>query len=179
MDHKGLLTSSDDDVALEVISVGDNVLDGELAAFSVLDTVSGQLLLPLTLTVDVLVAVVLRRDDDTSLVVGKVRDDVTPGLVVVNAQSGDEVLLRLGVGYEAKGAASATTAHLEHIVPLDLVPSSTVGILPDSLFDGAEACTRVGVEDARGDCVTHSRGNSESLVGFGRRRRNTFDTTRE
>lgn len=148
------------------MSVGYGVLDGELATFGVLDTVSGQLLLPLSLTVGVLVAVVLRRDDDTSLVVGKVSDNVTPGLVVVNAQSDDEVLLRLGVGYEAKGAACATTTHREDIVPLVLVPSSTIGKLPDGLFDRAEACTSVGVEQARGDCVTHSMGNGESLVGF-------------
>jgi len=146
-----------------------------LATFSVLDTVRRQLLLPLTLPVGL--AVVLRRDDDTSLVGSKVRDNVAPGLVVVNAQSGDEVLL--GVGHEAKGAASAATAHLEDIGPLDLVPSAAIGKLPDSLFDGAEECSGVGDEDARGDCVTHSRGNSETLVGFGRRRRNTFDTTRE
>lgn len=152
-----------------------------MATFSVLDTVSGQLLLPLMLTVGVLVAVVLRRDDDTSLVVGKVRDDVTPGLVVVNAQSGDEVLLGRGVGYEAKGAASTATTHREDVGPLVLVPSSAVGKFPNGLFDGAEECTRVGVEDAHGDFVTHSRGSGpgESLVGFGRRRRNTFDTTRE
>jgi hypothetical protein len=43
--------------------------------------------------------------------------------------------------------------------------------LPDSLFDGAEECTGVGVADPCGDCVTHSRGNSESFVGFGRRKR--------
>lgn len=150
-----------------------------MAAFSVLDTVRRQLLLPLTLPVDVLVAVVLRRDDDTSLVGSKVGDNVTPGLIVVNAQSYDAVLLRLGVGHEANGAASAATAHLEDVVPLVLVPSSAVGILPDTMFDGAEACTGVGNEDARGDCVTHSRENNESLVGFGRRRRDTFDTTRE
>ena len=148
-----------------------------MATFSVLDTVSRQLLLPLTLPVEVLVAVVLRRDDDTSLVGSQVRDNVTPGLVVVNAQSGDEVLV--GVGHEAKGAASAATAHLEDICPLRLVPSTAIGKLPDGLFAGAEEGTGVGVEDACGDYVAHSRGNSESLVGFGRRRRNTFDTTRE
>jgi hypothetical protein len=43
--------------------------------------------------------------------------------------------------------------------------------LPDGLFDGAEECTGVGVADACGNRITHSRGNSEPLVGFGRRKR--------
>ena len=123
--------------------------------FGILDTVSRQLLLALTLPVEVLVAVILGRDDDTSLVGRKVRDDVTPGLVVMNAQGGDEVLI--GVGHEAKGAASAAAAHLEDMGPLDFVPSATISKLPDGLFAGTEECIGIGVEDACGDRVTHSR----------------------
>ena len=148
-----------------------------MATFGVLDTVSRQLLLALTLPVLVLGAVILGRDDDASLVGRKVRDNVTPGLVVVNAQSGDEVFV--GVGHEAKGAASAAAAHLEDVGSLDLVPRAAIGILPDGLFDGAEERSGVGVADAYGDRVTHSRGNSESLVALEAGRENTFDTTRE
>ena len=148
------LTSSDDDVALEVVSVGYSVIDRKVATLDVLDVVRRQLLLPLLLTVAVLVRVVLRRDDHTGLVGSEVRDDVTPTLVVVDAQRGDEVLA--GVGREAKGAARSATTHGEHTGSIDIGPRSAVGVVPDGLLDDAEEGVRVGLVDLYGDRVTHS-----------------------
>jgi hypothetical protein len=75
---RGRLTSPNDDLGLEVLSFGLSVGERKVATFEVLDIVRR---LPLLLAVAVLVGVVLRRDDDTSLVGRKVRNDITPTLV--------------------------------------------------------------------------------------------------
>ena len=150
------LTLSDVDVDLEVISLSYNILERNFTTLGVLDRVTRQLLLPLLLPVAVLAVVVLRRDDDTSLRVSKVRDNVTPTLVVVDAK-GDDELLVVGVGHETKGARSSATTHLEHMGLTRFAPCPAVSIVPDGLFGDAEVCARVGMEDACGNCVTHSR----------------------
>ena len=149
-------TSSDGDLNLEVVSINDGVVVRELASLHVGDTVRGQLCLPLLLTVLVAVRVVLRGDDNASLVVLEVGDDISPTFVVVDAKSDDEVLV--GVGNEAKGATSSTTTHSENMRSVDAAPRSTVGVVPDRLLDKVEECFVIGLVDLDSDGVTHSGG---------------------
>jgi hypothetical protein len=85
----------------------------------------------------------LRGDDDASLLMSEVRDDVTPALVIVDAQRNDEVLS--GVGHETKGAGRSATAHGEQVASIDFAPGSAIGIFPDRLLDDAEECILVGL----------------------------------
>ena len=150
------LTSSNDDLDLEVVSIGDSVVEGKFAALKVRDAVVGQLRLPLLFPILVTVGVVLGRDDDASLVIGEIGDNVTPTLVVVDAQRNDEVFA--GVGNETEGTTGSTATHGEHMGPVDFTPRSTVGILPDRLLDDVEEGVLVGLVDLGSDGVTHSRG---------------------
>jgi hypothetical protein len=150
------LTLFDVDVDLEVIPLGYNILERNFATLGIFDTVTRQLLLPLLLPIAVLAAVVLRRNDDTGLLVSKVRDNVTPTLVIVDAKGDDEFLVS-GVGHETKGATSSAAAHLEHVGLINFAPCPAVSEVPDRLFCDTEECVRVDMEGARGDCVTHSR----------------------
>jgi len=105
------LTSSNDDIQLEVISFRHSITELEvLTTFGVFDIVSRQLFLPLLLPVAVAVAAILRGDNDTSFFGS---DDVTPTLVVVDSQGDDEVLAC--VGYETKRAERPAAAHGEHV----------------------------------------------------------------
>ena len=149
-------TLSDGDLDLEVVSISNGVNEREFATLEVRDTVSGQLRLPLLFTVLVAVGVVLRGDDDTSLVVLEVGDDVSPTLVVVDAQRNNEVFA--GVGNETKGTASSTTTHGENMNSVDKTPRSTVGVVPDSLLGDAEECIVVGLVDLGRDGVGGSVG---------------------
>ena len=151
------LTSSNDDVDLEVVPLGYSIVEREVATLCVVDVVRHQLRLPLRLPVWVIVRVVLGRDDDTGLVGRKVRDNIAPTLVVVDAQRDDEALL--SVGRETKGATRSTAAHREHMGAVDVAPRSTVGVLPDRPLDDAEERVLVGLIDLRGNGVTHSRTN--------------------
>jgi hypothetical protein len=153
--RKVAYSSSDDDLDREIVSIGHSVGERDVATFGVLDIVRRQLRLPLFLPVAVLVGVVLRRDDDTSLVGSEVRDNITPTLVVVDAQRDDEVFA--GVGRETKGAARSATTHGEHIGSVGLAPRSAVGVFPDRLLDDVEKSVLVGLVDLCGDCVAHSR----------------------
>ena len=137
------------------MSLSDGVDKRKLAALKVRDAVVGQLRLPLPFPILVTVGVVLGSDDDASLIVGKVGDNVTPTLVVVDAQSDDEVFA--SVGHEAKGTAGPAATHGEHMGPVDFTPRSTVGILPDRLLDDVEEGVLVGLIDLGSDRVTHSR----------------------
>ena len=149
------LTSSDDDLDLEVVSLSDGVDKRKLAALEVRDAVVGQLRLPLLLTVFVVIGVVLGSDDNASLVVGEIGDNITPTLVVVDSQSDDEVFA--GVGHEAKGTAGPAATHGEHMGPVDFTPRSTIRVLPDRLLDDVEEGVLVGLVDLGSDRVTHSR----------------------
>ena len=149
------LTSSNDDLDLEVVSIGDSVVEGKFAALKVRDAIVGQLRLPLLFPILVAVGVVLGSDDDASLIVGKVGDNVAPMLVVVDAQSDDEVFA--SVGHEAKGTAGSAATHGEHMGPIYFTPRSTVGILPNRLLDDVEEGVLVGLVDLGSDGVTHSR----------------------
>ena len=154
---KRRLTSSDDDLHLEVVPLSNIVGEGESATLDVGDGVVGQLRLPLLFTVFVRVGVVLGCDDDTSLIVSKVRDDVAPTLVVVDAQRDDEVFA--GVGQETKGAGSSAATHGEDMRSVDFAPCSTVGVVPDRLLDDMEERVLVGLVDLGGDGVTRARRN--------------------
>jgi hypothetical protein len=151
----GRLTSSNDDVDLEVMSVGHSVVKRKGATFIVLHTVTRQLLLPLSHTIGLVGAVVLRVDDDASLLISQVGDDITPTLVVVDAQRNDEVLA--GVGHETKGARRSATAHSEYLGSVSFAPCSAISKIPGGPLDDAEECILLGLGDLCGDIVSHSR----------------------
>jgi hypothetical protein len=138
------LTSSDDDLDLEVLSFGHSVGERKVATLKVLDIVGRQLRLPLLLAVAVLVGIVLRRDDDASLVGRKVRNDITPTLVAVDTQRDDEVFA--SVGRETKGATRLATARHEHVGIVDFAPRSSVNVFSDHLLGDVEERILVGLE---------------------------------
>ena len=123
------LTLSDHNLDLQVGALSISIVERILDTFRVGDLVLRQLLLPLRLPLREFVAVILWVDDASGLIVLEVRDDVTPSLVIVNAESHDEAPAR--VGHEAKGAGGPAPAHLQYIVAIDLVPGSTVGVFPN------------------------------------------------
>jgi hypothetical protein len=154
------VTSSNHDVDNEVISVGNSIGKRKIATFVVRHTVSRQLLIPLGHTIGEFVAIILRGNDDTGLISGKVRDDVTPTLVVVDAQCNDKVLS--GVRHETKGARRSARAHREHVGSVRLAPRYA-RIFPARLLDDVEECILVGLVNLCGDRVTHSRRDSQSI----------------
>ena len=97
------LTSSNNDVDLEVVAFGFTVDERKVAALVIPDIVRRCLALPLAHAITVLAVVVLWSNDDTSMFVGgEFRDNIAPSLVVVNTQSHDESFI--GVGHKTKGA---------------------------------------------------------------------------
>ena len=155
------LSSSNDNINPEVLSFCHSIIKFDVATIGVADIVSRQLPFPLLLPVAVSVAVILRCDNDASLVGGEVSDDVTPTFVVVDAQGDDEVLA--GVGQETKRPARPAAAHVKHVRSVNVIPGSAVSIMPHGLLDDAEGCVPVGMVDLRGDPVTRSRRNSETV----------------
>jgi len=151
--EEGSRTLGDDDIGLEVIPVGDSVGDGELPALGIGDAVSRELLL--AHVSPGAAVVVLRVDDCASLVAGQVGDDVAPPLVVVDPDRDDEVLA--GVGDEADGAGGAAATHGEGALFVGMGPGSTVGVVPNGLFDDVEIGVAVGLIDTEGDIVAHSK----------------------
>ena len=117
------------------------------------DIVQSQLLFPLLLPSRVSRTVILWVDGQSGLIVLEVCDDVAPTLVVMDAKSDDEALAREGP--ETKGARRSTSAHLEHLVALVLVPGSTVGEVPVRLLDDTEERVRVGLVDKHFDRIAH------------------------
>ena len=136
------------------MAVGHNILERKLATLQVGDLVRRELPLPLLLHVGVVLAVVLWINDASGLVVLEVRDDITPSLVIVDAQSDDAALAF--VGQEAKGAGRSAAVHPEHVASVDLVPGSTIGVIPHRLLDDAEKLVLVGIdlEDQHLDRIT-------------------------
>ena len=153
------LTLSDNDVDLEVIAFGHSIVVRKIATLRILDIVGRQLLLPLLRSITILVAVVLRGNDDPTFFVGKVRDNVSPPLIVVDTQSDDEVFT--GVGHETKRAARPAAAHGEHMCSLTFAPCSPVGVVPNRFLDDVEVRVWVGLVDPSGDCVRHSVGDRQ------------------
>jgi hypothetical protein len=130
------LTSSDDDVGVEVVTVRHGKGDREVPTLCILDVICRKLLLPRSFPVRVLAIIILRVDDDASLVVAKVGDNVAPPLVVMDANGNDEVLA--GVGHETMGAACSTSTHAWHMLSVRLSPGSAAGIVPNGLLDNVE-----------------------------------------
>jgi hypothetical protein len=152
------LTSSDNDVDLEVIAFGSSIVVCKIAILPI-DIVGRQLLLPLLHSITILVAVVLRGNDDPSLFVGEVRDNVSPSLIVVDAQSDDEVFT--SVAHETKRAACPAAANGEHVGSVNVAPFPAVGVVPNRLLDDVEVRVWVGVVDPSVDFVSHSVGNRQ------------------
>ena len=149
-------TSSDDDVDREVIALGNRIGERKIATLLIGDVIGRQLLLPLRLSVRVCVVVVLRGNDDASLLVGKVRDNVAPSEIVVDTQSDDEIFT--GVGQETKGATCPAAAHSEHIGTVNFAPCPPVSELPNCPLDEVEEGICIDLVDPSGDCVGHSVG---------------------
>ncbi len=149
------LTLSDHNSDRQVIAVGHNVLERILATMQVGDRVRSQLLLPLPLPFRGVLAVILWVNDASGLIVREVRDDVTPSLVIVDAESDDETLAC--VGDKAKGTGRPAPAHLEHVVTVDPVPGSTVGVFPNRLLDDTKVSVLAGssLVDKHFDRITH------------------------
>src|SRR6266702_5484554 len=149
------LTLSDHNSDRQVIAVGHNILERILATLQVGDLVRTQLLLPLSLPIRAVIAVILWVNNASGLIVREVRDDVAPSLVIVDAQSDDEAFVC--VGDKAKGAGRPAPAHLEHMVTVDLIPGSTVGVFPNRLLDDTEVPILAGISlgDKHVDRITH------------------------
>jgi hypothetical protein len=97
------LTSSNNDVDLEVIAFGFTVLERKVAALVIPNIVRRWLALPLAHAITMLAVVVLWGNNDCSMLVGgEFSDNIAPSLVVVNTQSNDESFI--GVGHETKRA---------------------------------------------------------------------------
>ena len=148
----GWLTLSDHNADCQVIALGHSILERILDAFRVGDLVLRQLLLPLLLPLRLSFAVILWIDDASGLIL-EVRDNVAPSLVIVNAESHDEAPPR--VGHEAKGAGGPAPTHLQYIVPVDLVPGSTVGVFPNCVVDYTEKLAGLSLVDKYFDTITH------------------------
>ena len=96
------VTLRDHNSDLQVIAFGHSVLIRTCATFQVGDLVHGQVASPLLFLISVLRIVVLWGNDTSGLTVRKVRDDVAPSNIVIDAQGDDEDLAH--VGQETKGA---------------------------------------------------------------------------
>ena len=94
------------------------------------DLVHSQVVSPLTFSI------VPWGNDASSLIAREVRENVAPWLVVVDTQCDNVALVR--VGQETKGATRPASAHSEQMVTVNLVPGSTIGVLPDCLLDNTE-----------------------------------------
>lgn len=150
-----LFDLSDDDVGGKVVALRLGEFDLVLPTLSVGHAVGDELFLPLIGPLSTVV--VLGVDNDASLVVLQIGDDVAPPLVVVYADSGDEVLTV--IRKEADGAGGAAATHGELVLAIaKLRPTAAVGVLPHRLLDDAEESVGVGLEDAEGDGVAHSVG---------------------
>lgn len=144
-------TSSDDDVSLEVVTLRHHKLNLNFPTLHIRGVVFHTLRLPCS---GPLAVVVLGVDDDPSLLVGEVWDDVTPPFVVVDTQ-GDNELFAIA-GLEAKGTGRAAATHSEHLGTVRLGPGSTVGKLPNGLLNNVEKGVGVGLVDTGLDSVRHS-----------------------
>ena len=156
------LTLSDDDIGNELVALANDVVHGELASLEVGNAVGAQLPLPGCIAIGERSVVVLGCNDNAGLVVGQVRDNVASTLVVVHAESDDEVLA--SVCDEAKGAAGAAATHGEDLGAVDLGPSAAVGVLPDRLLNNLEERVRVGLVDFDGDGVGHPASEIVSIL---------------
>ena len=154
------LTSSNNDVDLVVIAFGRSIVVRKVAILPI-DIVRRQLLLPLQHAITILVAVVLRGDDDPSLLVGEVRDNVSPPLIVVDTQSDDEVFT--GVAHETKRAGRPAAAYGEHMGSVNVAPFPAAGVVPNRLLDDVEVRIWVGVVDPSVEFVSHSVGNRQEI----------------
>jgi hypothetical protein len=102
----------------------------------------------------VFAAVVFRSNDNASLLVGQVRDNVSLSFVVVDTQCDDEIFT--GVGHETKGARCPAAAHSEHMSVVNFTPRPPVRVLPNRLLDDVEECVLIRLEDPSSNCVSHS-----------------------
>ena len=74
--------------------------------------------------------------------------------VVMHANSNNEVLT--SVSHKMKGAGCSTAIHGEHLLSIQLIPSFTIGIVPNGFLYDVEVGIGVGLVDAEGDFVAHS-----------------------
>lgn len=105
--------SADDDIGAEIISFSDGVVNRDIPALYILDTVLSKL--PFACAGAFRIAVVvLRVDNNTSLLVGEIGDNVAPALVIVYAKRDDEFLVVFA--HKAQGTGRAAATHLENVL---------------------------------------------------------------
>ena len=80
------------------------------------------------------------------------RGHVAPTLVIVDAESDDEVFV---VAFEAEDAGGATPTHGEDVLIVGDSPRATVGEVPNGLLDDLEPGAGVALVEAAGDGVGH------------------------
>lgn len=143
--------SPNDDVSLKVVTFSNRIIDSNVPSHSIAHVVTRELPLPRRSPSASLIIFGVNRG--RSLLVGKVRDNITPPLVVVNAEGDNE---RLVAGFEAKDTRCAASAHGENVGSVDFGPSSSIGKVPHRLFDDVEECVGVGRVDSNDDGIAHS-----------------------
>ena len=120
-------------------------------------------LLPQHLVVLVFVVVVSGVNLNTSVGSLLVRDDITPPLVVVDAQCNQK---EAAWGPpEAQHSGGATTAHGEDVVAIHLAPVCSIGVMPACLLHNAEPVAGLGLDDPHVDGVRHGDELKRKLCG--------------
>ena len=120
-------------------------------------------LLPQHLVSPVFVVVVSGVNLNTGVGGLLVRDDITPSLVVVDAQCDQEEAAR-GVP-EAQHSGSATAAHVEGVLAIHLAPVCSIGVMPTCLLHNAEPVGGLGLDDPHVDGVRHGDELKRRLCG--------------
>jgi hypothetical protein len=110
-------------------------------------------LLPQHLVIMVFVVVVSGVNFNTGVGSLLVRDDITPPLVVVDAQC-DQEEAACGPP-EAQHSGGATGAHVEDVVTIHLAPICSVAVMPTCLLHNAEPVGGLGLDDPHVDGVRH------------------------
>lgn len=100
------------------------------------------------------VVVVLRLDLGSRISGLEVGDDVGPRLVVVDSHTEEEV--GAVFGFEANRAGGSAAAHLQDVLAVECGPGTSVGVLPDGLFDDVAPFV-ARLADAYGNRVGHIR----------------------
>ena len=139
------------DRAVEALTLSDIEVDLDIPAGGARNIEAAELLLADRRAVAA-ISVIVGVDERSSIGRGEAGGYIDPAQVVVNADGDNEVLV---AGIEAHDAGSAAAAHSEDFLVVDFSPGTTVGIVPDRLFDDLEPGVGVILVDAAGDGVRH------------------------
>ncbi|KAI5075955.1 hypothetical protein GOP47_0010031 [Adiantum capillus-veneris] len=150
---KGRLVLRDGDGGPEGVAVLFVVVNGDLGARGG-GLVEGGELLGEHLVAWAAGVVVGGVDFHTGVGGGEVHHDVTPTLVVVDAQRHQKILaVRI---LKAQRAGGAATAHAQRLLAIHLAPRATVGIVPHGLLHDAEPGRGVALNHPHMNGVRHA-----------------------